>query len=331
MALSRIDIKYFKMAVGTERLGKETDHDIAARCPVCGDSHISKNKKRLHLYSKNGVTNVNCFNGDCPAQNRSVYSFLRDFFPSLIDHYKRENFTHTMEKLSESDNVFQNLSASKKPKPTNENPVVTHDLTPYLKDISEVPEALEYLEGRGIHYDPEKFGKWYFGTQNLQIGETFYRIAGAIVIPMYYGDKMYGFYSRSIKDKIFYTYNPEANIGYKLWNWFNVDKTKPVYIYEAIFDAISGGLDNSIALLGAKMPQDRLEELDQPVFVLDNDRTGKMNAIHYAEQGHQVYVQPDGYEKDMNANLQNGVNTRDLILNNIYSSISAITRIKFTL
>ena len=37
MALSLVDIKYFKMAVGLENIGKETAIDISARCPVCGD------------------------------------------------------------------------------------------------------------------------------------------------------------------------------------------------------------------------------------------------------------------------------------------------------
>lgn len=338
MSLSRIDVKFFKMAVGTDRLGRETETDIAARCPVCGDSKSHRNKKRLHLYTKNNVTNVNCFNGDCPAQNKTVFSFLRDFFPSLADQYKREKFTTTMEKLAEGEDVFQQF---KKPPPESpaggdplddwDHPVVTHDLTPYLKDISEVPEALEYLEGRGIPYDQSLYGKWYFGHQDLKIGEKLYKITGSVVIPLYYDGVMYGFYSRSITSKTFYTYNPDVNVGYKVWNWFNVDKSSPVYIFEGIFDAISSGLRNCVAMMGAGISQDRVDELVRPVFVFDDDRTGHLNGIKYAEKGLEVFVQPAGYAKDMNMNLEMGVDTKKLVLENIHRGISAVTRLKMKL
>lgn len=45
--LDRIDVKYFKLAVGTEHIGKENNNDIAVRCPICGDSY---KKKILNVY-----------------------------------------------------------------------------------------------------------------------------------------------------------------------------------------------------------------------------------------------------------------------------------------
>lgn len=327
--LDRLDVKYFKLAVGLDAIGKENEVDITARCPICGDSRTHKNKKRLHLYIKNGVTNVNCFNGDCACHNKTVYSFLRDFFPALLNQYKKENFGNTLQKLAngETEDVFGQF---KKEEVKKESEVLIHDLSPYLRDIAEVPEALAYLEGRGYRYKESRYGKWYFGFQDLKIGETLYKITNAIVIPLYYEGKMYGFYSRSILDKTFYTYMHDANIGYKIWNWFSVDKNQPVFIYEGIFDAIAGGLPNSIALMGAKLPEDRLKELKYPVFVLDNDRTGLINSLDYAKRA-QVYIQPDKYvEKDMNELLMNhtGLDVSEMIQNNLYSGISAEVRIK---
>ena len=52
--------------------------------------------------------------------------------------------------------------------------------------------------------------------------------------------------------------------GYSIWvtkygTTFNIDNTKEVSTYfEGIFDAIASGLDNVIALMGAKLPEDRL-------------------------------------------------------------------------
>lgn len=326
--LDRLDVKYFKLAVGMDNIGKETDVDISARCPVCGDSRTHKNKKRLHLYTKGSVTNVNCFNGDCSAHNKTMYSFLRDFFPALLNQYKKENFGNTLQKLAkgETDDVFGQFKAKEEEK---EREVLTHDLTPYLRDIAEVPEALEYLEGRGFSYK-QQYGKWYFGFQDLKIGETLYKITNSIVIPLYFNNEMYGFYSRSIYDKTFYTYMHDANIGFKIWNWFNVDKNQPVYIYEGIFDAIAAGTPNSIALMGAKMPDERLAELKQPIFVLDNDKTGLINSLEYSKN-YYVYIQPDKYvQKDMNELLLTypGINIPELIRTNIFQGISAQVRIK---
>jgi len=327
--LDRVDVKFFKLAVGLDNIGQETAVDITARCPVCGDSR-NKRKKRLHLYTKNSITNVNCFNGDCAAHNKSVYGFLKDFFPALLPQYKRETFGNTMEKLAQgnSEDVFAKF---KKPEPEpKEAEVLVHDLTQYMKDIEESPEALLYLKKRGLPYNG-KFGKWYFGYQNLQIGESLYPITDCIVIPLYYKNEMYGFYSRNINSKDFWTYMHDSNIGYKIWNWFNIDKDKPVYIFEGIFDAIASGLPNAIALMGAKMPEERLQELKEPVFVLDNDKTGLFNSLDYANRGFKVFIQPNEYtEKDMNDFMINheGVIASVMIKENLYSGISAAVRIK---
>jgi hypothetical protein len=315
--LNRTDIKYFKLAVGESNIGKSTSVDISARCPICGDSKRG-NKYRLHLYNKGEVTNVSCFNGDCSCVNKTVFSFLRDFYPNLLPQYKKETFGDKINSLKS-----QKLDIKKEIK----QEVTHHDLTPYFQDIN--PESIQYLKNRGIEYNLN-YGKWYYGYQDLKIGEKTYPICGNIIIPLYDNNKMYGFYSRSITKKDFITYMPEANIGYKIWNWFNIDKSKPVYIFEGIFDAISSGLPNVIAAIGAKIPQERINELKEPVFVLDNDKTGILNMIEMAKRGHKVFVQPKEIrQKDMNeVKLNNDIMISKLITDNVYSGISAITRLK---
>ena len=328
--LDRIDVKYFKLAVGQDKIGNETEVDIAARCPVCGDSSKKRNSKRLHLYNKGSVTNINCFNGDCSCQNKTVYSFLRDFFPALLEQYKRETFSGTMQKLasgSTADDVFSSFKKEPEPILEETSPVQVQDLSPYLTELKNSELGLSYLTNRGINYD-ETYGKWYFGHQDLNISDTLYKITNAIVIPLYYKNEMYGFYSRNIYDKTFYTYMNDSNIGYKIWNWFNIDKSKPVYIFEGIFDAISSGFTNVIAAIGAKIPQDRINELSEPIFCYDSDRTGRLNAIDMSQKGHKVFVQPPGYKKDMNENFMAGFDTKKLIQDNLYSGISATIRLK---
>jgi hypothetical protein len=339
--LKSISKKFFFLAVGYEHVGNSSDMDIAAKCPICGDSKKNKRLKRLHLYTKPGadVDFITCFNGDCPVSNKTIYSFLRDFYPSLLTQYKRENFGITMSKLAnKTEDVFGEFkkeNSNKSGKALNEVekklPVLIHDLTPFFKNIEVVPCAIKYLKGRGFTYDKNIFGEWYYGYQDLKIGDILYKITNSIVIPLYYKKKMYGFYSRNIINKQFYTYMHNSNIGFKIAFWFDINKNEPVYIYEGIFDAISGGLSNSIAVMGSRIPEERLKELKHPVFVLDNDKTGLFNSINYAKNGYDVFVQPSQYkEKDMNELMLNhpDVNISKMIKDNIFSSISAEVRLK---
>ena len=327
--LSNIDIKYFKLAVGMDRIGKETDVDIAARCPICGDSRTHKHKKRLHLYTKGTVTNVSCFNGDCSCHNKTVYSFLKDFYPALLPQYKREQFGNTMEKLANgnSTDVFAEFKKEEK-KQTN---LVMHNLFDFFESIENSQEALDYVIKRGFKYDQKHYGKWYFGKQDLKIGDKLYKTSNSLIIPLYYNNEMYGFYSRNIYNKEFATYMPEANIGYKVWNFFNIDLDKKVYIFEGIFDAMASGKKNVIALMGAKLPDERLEEIKYPIFCLDNDKTGLLNSLNYARKGYNVYIQPNNIlEKDMNDILlkHSGLDISNMIDHNVFTGIMAEVRIK---
>ena len=325
MSISSTDLKYFKIAVGHANIGKEHSNDVVARCPVCGDSQKNKHTKRLHLYNKAGETRIGCFNGNCEVGNRTVGSFLRNFYPSVFDSYKSETSAGKINQLfQKNEDVFADIKVIK------QKPITTHNLFDFFKDIKDCNEALLYLGKRGYFYN-EQYGKFYFGFQDLQIGDKLYKITNCIIIPLYFEEEMYGFYSRNIANKEFWTYMPEVNIGYKIWNFFGIDKNQECYIFEGIFDAISSGLKNCIALMGAKIPQERLNELKKPVFVLDNDKTGLINSLGYAKQGYSVYVQPDKYkEKDMNELMLNNkdLNIAEMIKQNIYSSIMAQVKIQ---
>jgi len=281
------------------------------------------------LYNKGEVVGVNCFNGDCGVHNKTVYSFLRDFFPALLSGYKKETFKNTISTMQSGD-VFSQFNTNTAKIETKVAEVQVQDLSPYMTDITESNDALHYLSNRGLPYTGS-FGKWYYGHQDIKIGEITYPITDSIVIPLYYNDVMYGFYSRSITDKSFYTYMDPNNVGFKIWNWFNIDKNEPCYIFEGIMDALSSGLCNAIALMGAKIPDARLNELKQPVFVLDNDKTGLTNSLLYSRLSHNVYIQPQEYpEKDMNELMLNHPDKEvcNIIKSNIFSSIQAEVRIK---
>ena len=325
--LDHKSIKYFKMAVNAKDY-KETNLDIACRCPICGDSKKKLNSKRLHLYNKGNTDTdfVSCFNAGCPCENKTMYTFLRDFYPHLLPAYKKETFGDKIENLKQHQSLGDLVSIGAITKKDEEPKPLLYDLSMYFEPLTE--EYLTYLKGRkiGANFNTT----WYKGKENIKIGEITYNIKNYLIIPLICDDLCYGFYSRSIKEKDFITFI--STPGFKVWNWFYIDKNKPTYIFEAIFDAISTGKKNIVANLGAKLPEERLKQLREPVFCLDNDKTGRTSSIHYAEQGYKVFVMPIVFNniKDFNelALKYPNLDISKMIDENTYKGISAITRLK---
>lgn len=332
--INQIDKKYFKMAVGSDRIKHESSCDIQCRCPICGDSAKSKNKARLHLYSKNGETRVNCFN-ECSVHNRTMYGFLKDFYPSLLSSYAQETFG---ERLNELKLDSMNLAGDfdiQKPKETPNSDVL--EKPPVLFDISKFLYnekcAYEYVESRGLEWSPN-LGEIFIAKDNLTIDGKFFPIKGFIIIPFYCCGKMYGFYSRSLTEHKFFTYMPQKNLSWKIWNYFNIDKSKPVYVFEGIFDALTAynnGFENVVACCGATPPIERFSDLEV-VLCLDNDLTGKNNTIKLLQKYPFKALCYDGIsEKDLNDMAKNHVDVQKLLTYNAVSGINGIIRIQNTM
>lgn len=331
--LNPIDIRYFKMAIGQQRIKHESLQDIQAKCPICGDSKHSKSKARLHLYEKNGVTLVNCFN-ECSCVNKPVWKFLKDYYPNLLDSYRRETFQNNLNIIKNSKDTDESqeiikddlldipdINSSK----SFEKPPILFDLSQYFEKSD---RSYEYIKSRGLQWSPE-LGLIYSGKEALTIDDKFYNIKDFVIIPLWCGNKMYGFYSRSMKEHKFYTYIPDKNSGYKIWNYFNIDKSKSIYVFEGIFDALSAynvGITNVVACMGAKLPLDKFENCDL-IFCLDNDRTGIKNSIEYCKKGYKAIDYHNDY-KDMNEMYINNIDIKSEILNNVVSDILGIIKLQ---
>lgn len=319
--MNPIDVRYFKLAVGESRIKHETPTDITVRCPICGDSKKSRNKARMHLYMRNGKALVNCFN-ECSCTNKTVYKFLKDYYPNLLENYKQETFGNRIKEIKELD--FSGGVGFELIDTPEEKPKTLFDLSQYFEKSEKV---YDYIESRGLEWSPV-LGEVYLGKK-ITLNGKFYNIDDFIVIPLYCGDKWYGFYSRSMKEHRFQTFIIDE--GFKLWNFYNIDKSKTVYVFEGIFDALSvynSGITNVVACLGATPPLSLLEGLDV-VFCFDNDRTGYLNSIKYLKKGFKVLSYPENIkEKDMNDILKTGVDIKDLILNNQVSGILGEIKIK---
>jgi DNA primase len=335
--LDYINVKYWELCHDKSNLGYQRDNDYVAKCDVCGDSSKKKNEKRLHLYKKESYDSdsINCFNCGYTA---NMYSYLRDHHTDLLQSYMQETSYSKIENLSSSSNKnnFNNVLIIKEIK--NKNILYTFDKPKELHNPNQ--EVINYLRSRGFTKDillsknkNTKFNIFLSkGIMKLEDKEIY--LKDYIIIPLYENDKWFGFYSRSIYTKTFHTYIPDKNSGYKLWNYFSVNKKDTVYIFEAIFNALSTTLPG-IACLGSDIDIDRLKELSKPVFVFDNDSTGRSKSTKYAKLGYNIFIWPDKIkEKDINDLLKAGWSIQDidnLIVSNVFSSIIAITKLKLQL
>ena len=315
--LSPIDIKYFKLAVGNAT--KDSDTDIAVKCPICGDSKIHKNSKRLHLYQKNNITLVKCFNGGCEVNN-NMYNFLKFYYPYLLSDYKNEMYTQKIKdfrpvgavdfetdlakcdfldskSVSNSINLACNLNCDL---PKSEASFKIFQINSFLDPISEATK--DFLKSRKI-INYSDFGDFFSGKSFTHNGK-YYGISDFLVIPFYYKSNIYGFYSRSLTEKKFVTCC--LNEGYSIWNYFNVDLNSDLYIFEGILDALSFyelyGIKNIIALNTSKISEARLKEIKKPIFCLDNDSTGIKSMLNYVKNPNvKVITYPKDLEcKDFN-------------------------------
>lgn len=84
-------------------------------------------------------------------------------------------------------------------------------------------------------------------------------------------------------------------------------------------------------MLSADLSTEVLERINNPIFILDNDETGRKKSLDYIKRGYRVFIWPDNiFEKDMNELLKriSKNEIKELILNNIFSGLEAELKIK---
>lgn len=332
--LDPINVKYFRFAVGSD-VGKETPNDISAKCVICGDSEKDARQKRLHLFRKSSYTDdkIHCFNCEFSG---NMYMFLKACNTNLYEQYKKEK----------RETSFNNMKEKHQPKEDNEQPdfgytykkkaeVFSFQFPKEFIPAEDSPMAKAYLNGRELTTEDI-----YFAPTGIKMGDKFLPIKDSIVIPLWYKKEdnlVYGFQARSIEGKTFYSYIPEENTGYKVWNWFNIDKTKAVFVFESVFDALSSGLprDRIVAALGADLNDDRIGEIEEAIFCFDNqwqDATSKKKSLILLQDKYRVFIWPtDIEEKDANGWLKNHhspMNFARIILSNILSGSKGVLKLK---
>jgi len=204
-----------------------------------------------------------------------------------------------------------------------------------VKGLTKMPQdVIDYIRNRGI--EPKE--NWVYSPlkNKIKFNGAEQTLSEFIIIPLTKGDKWYGFQALAWKQKKFFVYMVTGNSGYKAWNFYNIDKEKPVYIFESIYDAMSSGLENSIAQLGANLGDDRIKELKEPIFCLDNQRVDEKaheETIKYLERGYKCFIWPEGSERFKDANDLRKIRVHyekisSMILKNINSGMMGTLKMK---
>lgn len=241
-----------------------------SRCPMCGDSKKSLNKKRFWIL-KNKFENyiVKCFN--C-GQSLSFKTFLKRYYPNVFKRFFKIIYKNKYVKKHHQ--IIPDTKDDTKP--------ITIDIN--IRKVFKLPDdhlAHSFFIDRKI---PEKWKKYMYYSDNFKkwintkIKNKFEKINESdkrIVIPFYNRDrKIFGVAGRSLeklnKPKyltiMFDTNEP------KIFGLERINFNKTIYVFEGQIDSLF--IPNSIAMAGSISGLKKLTEfadIKQFVLVPDNE------------------------------------------------------------
>ena len=338
--MNHVDLKYcgiLSTRLDRYEIKQTNPYEANFRCYVCGDSKKSTNKKRGWILDKGNKAFYYCHN--C-GYSRPLDYFLKDHFHSLYDEYVTDI---VMEKKSLNRNVPKKQDVKPLDKLVMAQPKFTNKSSPLrrIKKVSSLPSdhpVKKYVEKRKIpakqhyrlYYAP-KFNKWVNSIIPDKLNTKYDE--PRLVIPLIdKNDVMFGFAGRS--------FDPKASLRYitimideempKVFGLDTVDFDKKYYVVEGQIDSLF--LTNAVAMAGADGNTHALENVDNAVFMFDNEPRNKeivARMVKVIERGDKIVILPHSvskYGKDINEMVMNGLTTADIELlldNHTYSGLEA--------
>ena len=327
---SYIDLKFINDLSGRlSQFKKKTDYLFNFRCPHCGDSQKSKTKARAYLYRVKNDMFFKCHN--C-GQGQNLANFIKFVDPKLYEQYLLERYKK---------------SAPATPKPKFDfKPTKFTDQTPIddLKSIKDLPEdhpARLYCDNRKI---PEKyFDKLFlsdkFMTLVNEVKPNTYKITKdhpRLIIPFYdTTGKVFAFQGRAFgkEQPKYLTIKLDEN-KQKVYGLDKVNFQQPIYITEGPIDSLF--IDNCLAAGGADLFLKNKIPNENITYIFDNEPRNKeivKRMYKVIEQDFNVVIWPEDLQlKDVNDMIMSGLTKfelQDIISNNTYSKLSALTKLNY--
>ena len=327
---SYIDLKFINDLSGRlSQFKKKTDYLFNFRCPHCGDSQKSKTKARAYLYRVKNDMFFKCHN--C-GQGQNLANFIKFVDPKLYESYLLERYK-------------KSAPATPKPKfdfkPTKFTGQTPIDDLKSIKDLPEDHPARLYCVNRKI---PEKyFDKLFlsdkFMTLVNEVKPNTYKITKdhpRLIIPFYdTTGKIFAFQGRAFgkEQPKYLTIKLDEN-KQKVYGLDKVSFQKPIYITEGPIDSLF--IDNCLAAGGADLFLKNKIPNENITYIFDNEPRNKeivKRMYKVIEQDFNVVIWPEDLQlKDVNDMIMSGLTKlqlQDIISNNTYSKLSALTKLNY--
>ena len=327
---SYIDLKFINDLSGRlSQFKKKTDYLFNFRCPHCGDSQKSKTKARAYLYRVKNDMFFKCHN--C-GQGQNLANFIKFVDPKLYEQYLLERYKKSAPATPKPKFDF------KPTKFTNQTPI---DDLKSIKDLPEDHPARLYCMNRKI---PEKyFDKLFlsdkFMTLVNEVKPNTYKITKdhpRLIIPFYdTTGKLFAFQGRAFgkEQPKYLTIKLDEN-KQKVYGLDKINFQKPIYITEGPIDSLF--IDNCLAAGGADLFLKNKIPNENITYIFDNEPRNKeivKRMYKVIEQDFNVVIWPDEIQlKDVNDMIMSGLTKlelEDIISNNTYSKLSALTKLNY--
>lgn len=244
------------------------------RCNVCGDSKKNKFKKRGYILTKKYPWTYYCHN--C-QYSTIVEIWMKEYFPTHYKHFIKE----LMKQKRKDTNIVAEITKKYKNIKTQKhknNPSEEKNNVIYFKKINKFPSAVEFCKRRKI---PEEiYNKWFYATGGLY--------KNRIIIP-FYNDKgkIYYYQGRSLYKNTNIKYLSRKGDYNSIYNFYLVDKNKPVIVLEGPIDSIF--VENAVGVTGLKLMLKELDEFENKYFLIDNDKDGKKKCLKMLKESKYVF------------------------------------------
>lgn len=314
--MDAIDNQYINLlSTRLERFKKVKPGLYNCRCIICGDSQKNKTKARGYFYERGNNTNYKCHN--CGI-NISFNNFLKQVDPVLHQDYILDKYKK---------GVTGKNFVVESPKFENPKPVFKTKLK--LPKASEEEISRQYLESRKIDpsqfYYAKEFKKWVNTIKPTFNKRALFYEEERLIIPLYFNKELIGFQGRTFgASQIKYITIMLNEDAPKVYNYDNIDNTKPVYILEGPFDSCF--VDNSIAMCGADVTLEKLNIL-QPIYIYDNEPRNKEIVSRMEKtiaNNLSIVIWPKTIkQKDVNLMVLDGLDVNKIIKENTYTGLLA--------
>ena len=327
---SYIDLKFINDLSGRlSQFKKKTDYLFNFRCPHCGDSQKSKTKARAYLYRVKNDMFFKCHN--C-GQGQNLANFIKFVDPKLYEKYLLERYKKSAPATPKPKFDF------KPTKFTNQTPI---DDLKSIKDLPEDHPARLYCMNRKI---PEKyFDKLFlsdkFMTLVNEVKPNTYKITKdhpRLIIPFYdTTGKVFAFQGRAFgkEQPKYLTIKLDEN-KQKVYGLDKINFQQPIYITEGPIDSLF--IDNCLAAGGADLFLKNKIPNENITYIFDNEPRNKeivKRMYKVIEQDFNVVIWPEDLQlKDVNDMIMSGLTKfelQDIISNNTYSKLSALTKLNY--